>query len=289
MINQITDNKAMQDALVTQAQALQLQLDQYNLLNTFGKVQVADQVIRKRPAGGYPNTAQVKTVFETAVTNALNAQNKALQAVNQAVTKEALETILAAQALVLELDLSRFNQLQPAAQNTVLEILFSGRPYSSAKTLQNTFVNALNSLESTKIIQDVDYQRSFNDVVTMQMNRSPQTDLLGGGWQTADRNLVEYYLNAANFVEEMRPAAIIKAGPARLRSGPGLTYDQLTLLETGAGPFFIIDRAEDSSGFTWYRLLTDFRAGWVREDLIILTERKGEGILQFLVLQSRLM
>ncbi|NLM51672.1 MAG: hypothetical protein GX197_02460 [Firmicutes bacterium] len=286
LINEITENKAMQDALVAHAEALRLQLDDYHRLNTFGKVQVADQVLRKRPAGGYPDIAQVKTVFETAVTNALNAQNKALQAVNQAVTPESLRTIFSAHALVLELDLTRFNRLQPAVQDTVLEILFAGRPYSTVHVFQNAFHNALNSLESTRIIQYVDYPITFNEVVTRQMNCNPQTDLLGGGWQTADRNLVAYYLNADNFMEEMRPAAIIKAGPARMRSGPGLTYDLVTLLETGSGPYFIIDQAEDSSGYTWYRLLTDYRAGWVREDLLTLTARKGEGIFQFLVLSE---
>lgn len=285
-INKITDNKAMQEALVLYAQALNLQLDRYNLLNTFGKVQVADQVIRKRPAGGYPHAAQLKTVFETAVTNALTEQDKALQAVNQAATPESLSAMLSAHALVLELDLARFNKLQPAGRDTVLEILFAGKPYSTVHAFLQAFNNALNSLESTRIIQYVDYPLSFNEAVTLQMNRNPQTDLLGGGWQTADRNLVAYFLNADNFMEEMRPAAIIKAGPARMRSGPGLTYDLVTLLETGAGPYFIIDQAEDSSGYTWYRLLTDYRTGWVREDLLLLSERKSEGIFQFLVLSE---
>ncbi|MFZ7132529.1 MAG: N-acetylglucosaminidase [Eubacteriales bacterium] len=130
------------------------------------------------------------------------------------------------------------------------------------------------------------YSCTLEQAVNTQMNRSPQTDLYGGGWQSADATLVKWFLNPVNFQEGMLPAVTIKNGPLNMREGPGTSYAQITTLSTGSGPFQIISEAKDVENKTWYRILTSTRAGWVHSDYVTKTEKPSEGNFQFLVLSG---
>ncbi|MCR3921447.1 MAG: N-acetylglucosaminidase, partial [Firmicutes bacterium] len=100
-------------------------------------------------------------------------------------------------------------------------------------------------------------------------------------------NLLGWFINAANFVDEMLPALKVKENALNMRAEATTSKDNVILtLQPGAGPFFIISEAEDSKGDTWYRILTNTRVGWVHGDYVALTEKKGEGIFQFLLLSG---
>ncbi len=286
LVNAAVNSIEMRTALEDNAAELALSLKDYQKLNSFGKNQVSQAVLDNRPAGGYGSKDSIKTVFNNAVSTALSKQQAAVEAVNKAGTAAAMQTALSSHAQLLELDWNRFTKLTPDQQSTMLEIMLNGKPYDSADKVTTAYISALQSVELTHIITYVDYDHNLSYYVDKQMSKNPQTDLYGGGWKTADRNLVEWFINAANFVNEMRPAAIIKSGPARMRTGPGTEHDVVCLLDEGSGPYFRINEAVDSAGYTWYRLLTGSRVGWVRGDLLTLTEKKGEGIFQFLLLSE---
>lgn len=285
-INNSSSASEVRQLLEVGAEKLGLDLKSFNSLNSYGKNQVSQAVLDNRPAGGYGSKDSIKTVFNNAVSTALSKQQAAVEAVNKAGTAAAMQTALSSHAQLLELDWNRFTKLTPDQQSTMLEIMLNGKPYDSADKVTTAYISALQSVELTHIITYVDYDHNLSYYVDKQMSKNPQTDLYGGGWKTADRNLVEWFINAANFVNEMRPAAIIKSGPARMRTGPGTEHDVVCLLDEGSGPYFRINEAVDSAGYTWYRLLTGSRVGWVRGDLLTLTEKKGEGIFQFLLLSE---
>lgn len=286
LVNAAASSTEMRTALQDNAAELKLDLKNYNSLNSYGKNQVVQTLLTKRPQAGFTNAEAIKTVFNSAVSSALTKQQAAVQAVNNAATAAAMQTALNNNAKLLELDLTRLHKLTAEKQATLLGVMLNGRPYASADKVTTSYISALQSVEMTHTITYVDYDHNLNYFVDKQMNMNPQTDLLGGGWRTADRNLVEWFINAANFVEEMRPAAIIKDGPARMRTGPGTSYGVVGQLDVGSGPYFTINQAQDSAGYTWYRLLTSGSVGWVRGDLLTLTEKKGEGIFQFLLLSE---
>ena len=285
-INNSSSASEVRQLLEVGAEKLGLDLKSFNSLNSYGKNQVSQAVLDNRPAAGYSSKDSIKTVFNNAVSTALSKQQAAVEAVNNAGTAAAMQTALSNHAQLLELDFTRFTKLTPDQQSTMLEIILNGKPYDSADKVTTAYISALQSVELTHIITYVDYDHNLSYYVDKQMSKNPQTDLYGGGWKTADRNLVEWFINAANFVNEMRPAAIIKSGPARMRTGPGTEHDVVCLLDEGSGPYFRINEAVDSAGYTWYRLLTGSRVGWVRGDLLTLTEKKGEGIFQFLLLSE---
>lgn len=285
-INNASTANEVRQLLVIGADKLALDLKSFNTLNSYGKNQVSQSVLDSRPAAGYSAADAIKAVFNTAVTSALSKQQAALQTVNNADTAAVMQTALNNHAKILELDLTRFAKLTAEQQATLLGIMLNGKPYANAELVTTTYISGLQTVEMTHTITYVDYDHNLSYFVDKQMSQNPQTDLLGGGWRTADRNLVEWFINAANFVDEMRPAAIIKDGPARMRTGPGTSYDVVCQLEIGSGPYFRINQAQDSAGYTWYRLLTTGSVGWVREDLLTLTEKKGEGIFQFLLLSE---
>ncbi|HHX73643.1 MAG TPA: hypothetical protein GX699_01915 [Firmicutes bacterium] len=285
-INAITDNGAMRLALEKHAQQLGLNLAGYNQLNNYGKTQAAAAVIIGRPPGGYPDTAALQTVFTAVVDTCLSLQAEALAAVNAAATPQDMRTAISAKAMLLEFNLSGFEYLTLDKQEIFLQIMVNSRPFATVAAARTAFINALQTVGVEKIITYEDYDHTFSDAVTLQMGRNPQTDLLDGTWKTADRNLVEWFLNVANFVEEMRPAAIVRFDGVRMRTGPGTDFAVIRSFNTGEGPYFIINQAEDSEGYTWYRLLTEYRVGWIRADLLELTEKKGDGLYQFLVLSG---
>ncbi|NLZ39633.1 MAG: hypothetical protein GX893_08535, partial [Firmicutes bacterium] len=226
--------------------------------------------------------------FTAAVAENLAAQKTALEAVNQATSTQALRAAITEYATRLELDISRFDRLKPESQQELLAIMVEKLPYDTADQVKTAYITALQTVSSTTIITYVDYEHSLTYAVDKQMNKSPQTDLYGGGWKTADRNLVEWFINANNFVEEMLPALKVKKDVyLNMRHEPTTEKNNVILtLSPGAGPYFIISEAQDSKGDKWYRILTNTRVGWVHSGYVELTEKKGEGIFQFLLLSG---
>ena len=287
IINSSNDSVEVANTLQESAIDLSLNLDDYNKLNSYGKIQVATDLINNRPDKGYENTDAIKVVFIDAVSQNLTAQQAALAAVNQATTPEAMRAAVTEHATRLELDISRFDRLKPESQQELLAIMVEKLPYDTADQVKTAYITALQTVSSTTIITYVDYEHSLTYAVDKQMNKSPQTDLYGGGWKTADRNLVEWFINANNFVGEMLPALKVKNVHLNMRHEPTTEKNNVILtLSPGAGPYFIISEAQDSKGDKWYRILTNSRVGWVHGNYVELTEKKGEGIFQFLLLSG---
>ena len=285
-INAITETGAMRMALVKHTQELGLDLAGFNRLNNYGKNQAALAVILGRPPEGFTDIAALRTVFTAVVDTCLSNQAESLAAVCVAASPADMRAAVTAKAEILEFNLSGFEYLTVDKQEVFLQIMVNSRPFVTAEAVKVAFINAMQTVGVEKIITYEYYDHTFSDAVALQMARNPQTDLLDGTWKTADRNLVEWFLNVDNFVEEMLPAAIVKYDGVRMRTGPGTNYDIIRSFNTGEGPYFIVNQAEDSEGYTWYRLLTEYRVGWIRGDLLTLTEKKGEGIYQFLVLSG---
>ena len=287
-INNVTSANEVLDLLVFGAEKLGVALNDFNALNSYGRIQVAQAVLQNRPAQGYDNTAAIKNIYTAAVADNLTAQQAALAAVNQATTPEAMRAAVTEHATRLELDISRFDRLKPESQQELLAIMVEKLPYDTADQVKTAYITALQAVSSTTIITYVDYEHSLTYAVDKQMNKSPQTDLYGGGWKTADRNLVEWFINANNFVEEMLPALKVKKDVyLNMRHEPTTEKNNVILtLSPGAGPYFIISEAQDSKGDKWYRILTNTRVGWVHSGYVELTEKKGEGIFQFLLLSG---
>jgi mannosyl-glycoprotein endo-beta-N-acetylglucosaminidase len=98
---------------------------------------------------------------------------------------------------------------------------------------------------------------------------------------------VEWHVNPNNFNEDILPAVRIIASNVNVREGPSTAFPTLSFqLNSGNGPYFIMNQAEDSEGYPWYRLKGSIWVGWVRGDFVIPTTEKAEGIFQFLVLSG---
>ena len=285
-INAIAESGAMRLALVNHAKELGLDLTAFNQLNNYGQNQAAWAVILGRPPAGFADVAALQNVFTAVVNTCLSMQAEALAVVNAAAAPADMRAAITAKAEILEFNLSGFEYLTADKQEVFLQIMINSRPFATAEAARVAFVNAMQSVGVEKIITYENFDYTFSDAVALQMARNPQTDLLDGTWKTADRNLVEWFLNVNNFVEDMLPAAIVKFNGVRMRTGPGTDFDIIRSFNAGEGPYFIINQAEDSEGYTWFRLLTEYRVGWIRGDLLTLTEKKGEGIYQFLVLSG---
>lgn len=286
VINSAADEEELLRLLLFGAESLGISLDSYNALNDYGKKYVSGTVYRNRPPGGYGSKEAVKDIFDSATATVVEIQFNALRAVNRATDTEMMRQAILEYAPVLELDMAGFYGRTVEEQRLVLEEMLRRSPFNNVAQVGGAFASALKNVERSIIINHVNYDYTLSYAIDRQMNRNPQTDLYGGGWQTADRRLVSWFINPAHFTEETVPVAIVKSGPARLRSGPGLSYSQIDLLYVGEGPYRYIETAEDSEGYTWYRLLTRYRVGWVRDDLLTLTTVKGEGIFQFLLLSG---
>ncbi|MDW7652009.1 MAG: glucosaminidase domain-containing protein [Bacillota bacterium] len=285
-INTITDKAEMLTALTENAAELGLNLENFNLLNTYGKNLVAAEVISNRPDTGYATGDALITVFDGAWGNAAAKLSAAVKEINDAFSVAAMTTALGKNAEPLELDITPLDNLHVFARENAAKAVVAGRSYSSADAVKTAYNAALDETDATIRIKYTDYGYTLPKMTSIQMGYNPQTDLYDGVWRTADTNLVEWHVNPGNFVEDMLTATIISYDSVNLREGPSTEFPKAGLLNQGDGPFFVINQAVDEQGYTWYRLITNTRTGWVREDLLQLTERKGEGIFQFLVLSG---
>jgi beta-N-acetylglucosaminidase len=119
------------------------------------------------------------------------------------------------------------------------------------------------------------YNFTLSNIVDIQMNNNPQTDLYGGGWKTAKREDVERYANPQNYLHFTPLNDIgnaktlqITASSLNVRSGPGTTYNVLTSVSRSQ----IYAIQEKSNG--WYKITTDIATGWVYGDYVVLIGNK---------------
>ena len=236
VINSAADEEELLRLLLFGAESLGISLDSYNALNDYGKKYVSGTVYRNRPPGGYGSKEAVKNIFDSATATVVEIQFNALRAVNRATDTEMMRQAILEYAPVLELDMAGFYGRTVEEQRLVLEEMLRRSTFNNVAQVGGAFASALKNVERSIIINYVNYDYTLSYAIDRQMNRNPQTDLYGGGWQTADRRLVSWFINPAHFTEETVPAAIVKSGPARLRSGPGLSYSQIDLLYVGEGP-----------------------------------------------------
>ncbi|MCW3488918.1 glucosaminidase domain-containing protein [Dethiobacter alkaliphilus] len=209
----------------------------------------------------------------------------ALKAVNDASSVSSMIRALTRNADAFQ-DGERFKKLHNFAQERVAGRMLARKSFKDADALAKAFKEELQSAEKTIIITYTEYGHTLKEIVGIQVGRNAQTDLYGGGWKSADSDLVRWHVDPNNFQGFMLPAARITASNVNVRSGPSTDYSIVgSRLQSGAGPFYVLNEGSDGN-YAWYKILTGTRVGWVREDLLELTTRKGDAMFQFLKLSG---
>jgi beta-N-acetylglucosaminidase len=115
------------------------------------------------------------------------------------------------------------------------------------------------------------YNITLSEFVDIQMNKNPQTDLYGGGWQTAEREDVARYANSQNYLHFTpvngsgnAKTLQITASSLNMRSGPGTSYDLLSSVSRGQ----IYTIQGESNG--WYKITANGHTGWVSGSYVVL-------------------
>ncbi|WP_353894466.1 glucosaminidase domain-containing protein [Proteinivorax hydrogeniformans] len=131
------------------------------------------------------------------------------------------------------------------------------------------------------------YNMTLEEILDKQMAVNPQTDLYGGGWKSAKREDVEYYLNPENFnfyPEEGIDQIVVNASSLNVRRGPSTSYDRITSVSRGATYEFV----DFSDG--WYKINLGSRKGWVHGDFVLRSAVSSNDVpdhmFQFLILSG---
>ena len=103
-------NQAELEALIT-SKALELGLDltPYTKLNRYGQTAALNEVLARKPEQGFNSLAQVKSIFNEAVTAAQAALDAALKAINEAADANIMKQALGDKGDIMELGLGRYN------------------------------------------------------------------------------------------------------------------------------------------------------------------------------------
>ncbi len=281
-INEAEKRSQVRRVLENSAGALGLNLRNYNRLNNYGKNQVASGVLKQKP---YETAEDLKKVFDSEVSRIQKVLNDALKSVNDAGSKDSFRKALLDNANVFELDKAAYDKLSSAQKDMVIEEAFAQKPFDSIDSLKNFFDVYVSSLEDNVIINYTNYSRTLKEIIDIQMNRSPQTDLYGGGWKTARREDVAYYVDPTSFDGTSKDAVRITASTLNVREFP--TTQSTALTTVSRDQVYIFRASEKVDGYTWYKIEANMRSGWVRGDYTTLTTRNApDRMFQFLVLSG---
>ena len=273
-------NAADLEALIrSKAAELGLDLTAFNKLNAYEQAAVLEEVLSRRPAGGFDSLEQFKSVFDAAVAAAQAAMEVALKAINEAADTAAMKNLLTEKDNILELGLSRYS-LAAEELDALASRLLQLKPFASVKELQRLLHIGVIAVRSGFPIHHTRYNYTLAWMVDKQMTVGPQTDLYGGGWKNAKREDVQYYLDPYNFIDmnyDGTPAPSIRVTEdyVRLRQRPTTASPQLT---DDAGALIYVFRnevyavlgqgpaeagtAQGTEG-TWYKISVRGKVGWI--------------------------
>ena len=300
-------NQAELEALIT-SKALELGLDltPYTKLNRYGQTAALNEVLARKPEQGFNSLAQVKSIFNEAVTAAQAALDAALKAINEAADANIMKQALGDKGDIMELGLGRYN-LTATELDTLSARLLQLKPFSSLKEMQRILHTAVMAIRSGFVINHTRYGYTLNRMLDIQMGLSypPQTDLYGGGWQNARREDVAYYINPYNFIDmdydgTLTGSIRIAVDSLRVRQRP--TTQSPQLVDATGNPisvkmnqvYAILAEAEAEAGTEagtegkWYKIGVSGQEGWVcgRHVGFVESAFSANTIFQFLLLSG---
>ena len=281
-INTAEKRSQVRSVLEKNAGDLSLSLKNYNKLNNYGKNQVASGVLNQKP---YESAEELKKVFDSEVSRIQKVLDQALNSVNDAGSKDDFRKALLDNANVFELDKAAYDKLSSEQKDMVIEEAFTQKPFDSIASLKNFFNVYVSSIQDNVIITYTNYSRTLKEIIDIQMDRSPQTDLYGGGWKNARREDVAYYVDPTSFDGTSKPAVRITASSLRVREFPNTDSEVLTTVNKDE--VYIYRASQKVDEYTWYKIEANRRSGWVRGDFTTLTTRNApDRMFQFLVLSG---
>lgn len=204
----------------------------------------------------------------------------AMKAVNAATSATAMKTALCAYEDVLALNLNRYS-LTAGEQEALGGRLLALKPFASAGELQRILQVMVIAIRGGFTVQYTPYSCTLGAMVDKQMAVNPQTDRYGGGWKSARREDVTYFLDPYNFLDMEYGGSA--AGSVRITADPNLKLRQRPttaspqiqddgggLLSAWKGEVFaILGQAGAEAGTeagtegTWYRIKVRGKEGWV--------------------------
>lgn len=297
LINEAETKEKMRETLTSYAEVLGLDLAEYNKLTNYAKDLVAAEILKARPEEGFAELAEVEEAFNAETEKAGALLTGALDEINTAADIGEMMEALLKQAELLDICTLAYEDLKAEKQEEAAEQLFENRPFDSAAQLRNALNAAVAAVGSYIFVSYTDYNLTLTEMVDIQMTRSPQTDLYGGGWKDALREDVEYYVNPDNFVdphigEDEREMARITASVLNVRERP--TTDSSILTKVYSGEMYLIEDAREAEPGTasgtegiWYQITANYQTGWVYSDYVDVTEASvSSSMFQFLVLSG---
>ncbi len=204
----------------------------------------------------------------------------ALQAVNGVSNAAAMKKALLDYDDPLELNLNRYS-LTSGELDALASRLLPLKPYDTAEELQRILHTQVIAIRGGLTIKHTRYNYTLDWMADKQMTENPQTDLYGGGWKSARRDDVAYYLDPYNFIDMEYGGSAggsirITADPnLRVRQRPTTASPQLkddggTLLSVWNGQVYaILGQARAEAGTdagtegTWYKIRIKGKEGWV--------------------------
>lgn len=133
MVNAALSAVRMDAVIVQYAEALGLEIDDYNLLTDKNKETVCEDMLTNKP---YADEAAVKIAFDAAVATELETQ--ALAAINAA-TAETMGAVIAMYADALGLDLTDYDELDETGQGNVHAAMVTGQEYENKAAVKTAF------------------------------------------------------------------------------------------------------------------------------------------------------
>ena len=281
-INNAESASQVRSLLEKNAGDLGLGLNNYNKLNDYGKNQVAAGVLNQKP---YANTNSLKTVFDSEVSRIQKMLDETLSSVNNADSIDNLRKAFIDNAKLFELDLSTYEKLTQLHKDQVISKIFEHKPFESIASVKNFFELYVNSLQDNIKITYTNYGISLKEMIDIQMTRSPQTYLYGGGWKNARREDVAYYVNPSSFDGTSKDAVRITASSLYVRELA--TTESTSLTSVKRDEVYIFRAVKEVDGYTWYKIEANNRSGWVRGDYTEVTTKNSlDRMFQFLVLSG---
>jgi len=300
--NQAQNSEEIAEALEEHGEDLNLNLEAYHQLNSYGQERVTSRMVDKRPDDGFTSLKEISLLYEKEVEETRDLLEDALEEVNSASNPgEAIDRALD-QAEKLEIDAEAYENLGSSEQEQAAEYFFEQTPFTAVDMLQTAFHLALQDTRSNMEIEYIDYFITLEHMLDLQMDLStpPQTDLYGDGWQDADREDVIHYLDPNSFInfdlmdeeEKVIQISLSTSSTLNVREKPTTSSDIVTSVHDGQ-VFLVKDEAEakecTDSGTEgiWYRIESNNEKGWVCGEFVTQTISSIPGdMYQFLDLST---
>ena len=204
----------------------------------------------------------------------------ALKAINGASSAAAMRKALLDYDDPLELNLNRYS-LNSGELDALASRLLPLKTFDTVGELQRILHVTVIAIRGNLTINHTRYSYTLSGMTDKQMTVNPQTDLYGGGWKSARRDDVAYYLDPYNFIDMEYGGSAggsirITADPnLRVRQRPTTASPQLkddggTLLSVWNGQVYaILGQARAEAGTeagtegTWYKIRIKGKEGWV--------------------------